>query len=408
MAPWVVAHVARQLRQEINWDWLIREAHRQSVLPLLRHNLHRHFWPQTPPDVRDYLTQACQHAQRRNLALTAELLRVLAHLQEAGVPAIPFKGPVLGLAAYSNAALRTFGDLDILVHEDDLGTASRLLAAQGYIPKFTFTPQQERAYRKAECALQFRHPGRDVVIELHWLLTERYLSIDLPMASFWKRSVSATLAGRSVIVFAAEDLFLYLCVHGCKHEWERLEWLSSVAAIIEAHPDLDWDAVYRRARKCGIHRLVKVTLLLANHLLQVAVPPPYRNDAGADHGTDALFREILAKLFVSDSKEHDSHKRGSWYLFLLRTRERWSDKARIIVFSSLRLPHPSAERYLPLPPQLSFLHYVVRPVRLLSAAVALTWHYWTTERKRLAAAPAASDPAAETARESAGAHILIH
>ena len=407
MAPWAIAHVARQLRQEIDWDLLLRQAHRHAVLLLLRQHLHSHFWPQIPPEVRDHLTQAAQHSQQRNLALTAELLRIQRQLRGAGVPAIPFKGPVLALAAYGNSALRTFGDLDILVHEQDLTAACQALTAQGYVPKFTFSPQQERAYRKAECALQFRDPKRDVVVELHWSLTERYLSINLPIDAFWSRAVPVKLAGQSLVTFAPEDLFLYLCVHGSKHEWERLEWLSSVAAVMEEQPKMNWEIVARRARECGIRRLVEVTLLLANRLLQVPIPPPYRNEAGADHGVETLFREVMSKIFAAGARENDSHKRGNWYLFLLRTRERWSDKTRIILRSSLRLPHPNAEPYL-LPPQLTYLHYIMRPLRLLRASVALTWHYWTAERKRLAPALPASDSGSEPASDTNNARLFMH
>jgi len=405
MPPWAIAHTASQLRHEIDWQALLREAHRHAVLLLLRHNLQRHFWPQIPAEVREYLTQAAQHAQRRNLALTAELLKILRTLRGAGVPAIPFKGPVLAAAAYGNAALRTFGDLDILVHEQDLTAAGEALVAQGYVPKFTFTSQQERAYRKAECALQFRHATRDVVVELHWSLTERYLSINLPIDDFWNRAIAVKVSGHPAVTFAPEDLFLYLCVHGSKHEWERLEWLSSVAAVMEAQPEMNWEAVAARAQECGIRRLVKVAVLLANRLLHVPLPLPFRNEAESDHGVDTLFREVMLKIFAPGLPENDAHKRGNWYLFLLRTRERWADKTRIILRSSLRLPHPNAERYM-LPPQLTYLHYVVRPLRLLRASVALTWHYWTAERRRLTAPQLERESG--HGRDSADAHLFTH
>ncbi len=408
MAPWMVAHVGRQLRQELNWRMLLQQAHRHAVVPLLRQNLQKHFWPQTPTEVRDYLTEACQRSQRRNLALTAELLRILTLLEKVEVAAIPFKGPVLAMTAYGSTALRTFGDLDILVTERDLTKACQVLAGQGYVPNFTLTPREERAYRRAECALQLRQPQRDVVVELHWLLTERYLSINLPIAAFWKRTVPAQLAGRPVLTFAPEDLLLYLCVHGCKHEWERLEWLSSIAALMEHNPNLNWQTVDRRARECGIHRLVKVTFLLVNALLQVPLPAPYRNEPAGDHAAEGLVREVVSKLFTQSApKQGEPHNRGSWYLFLLRTRERWSDKARIITFSSLRLPHPAAE-HVPLPSQLAFLHYVLRPVRLLRAAVALSWRYWMTERRRIARTSPASGPAAACAPETTEPRVLIH
>src|SRR5215469_7066735 len=103
-----VEHIREQLERPINWKLLLGEAHRHSVLPLLAHHLHQYFWPQIPQHVRDLLTEASRSSQRRNLALRTELLRILAILKSAKVPAIPLKGPLLAVQAYSNSALRMY------------------------------------------------------------------------------------------------------------------------------------------------------------------------------------------------------------------------------------------------------------------------------------------------------------
>jgi hypothetical protein len=394
MNPASVAHVGLHIGKGVDWNGLLQQAHRHSVLPLLRENLHSHFWPEIPVEIREYLTEASQRTQRRNLALTAELLRILAILAEAGVAAIPFKGPMLAVGAYANTAFRMFADLDILVREVELAKVRQLLVAQGYIPVYTMTGREERAYLRDECAFQLRNPRKDTVVELHWRLTERYLSINLPIDEFWNRSVQTVLAGRTVVTFALEDLFLYLCIHAGKHEWERLEWLCSVAAVIERYSEIQWPAVERYAREHGIDRLVRVTLLLANALLECPVPQPYRDSMALDPAAHEIAREVMLRLF-GGPKHSQPHKRAHWYLFLLRTRERWSDKLRIMAFTSLRLPHPAAEPLFSLPPQLACLHYILRPIRLLGAVLALTCRHWTTlpkpTRETVALPPASSE-----------------
>jgi hypothetical protein len=47
--------------------------------------------------------------------LTAELCRLISLFAAADIAAIPYKGPVLGLFAYGNIALRRFVDLDVIV-----------------------------------------------------------------------------------------------------------------------------------------------------------------------------------------------------------------------------------------------------------------------------------------------------
>jgi hypothetical protein len=371
----MVQHVAEQLDRPINWKLLLGEAHRHSVLPLLGYHLHQYFWPQIPQEVRNLLTEASRECQWRNLALRAELLRILAILKAAMVPAIPLKGPLLAVEAYGNSALRMYADLDILVHKADLEKARQALEADRYVPSFRFTPRAYQGYIRQECVLPFKHSQRGIPLEIHWSLTEKYLSINLPIDSFWQRSVPTLFAGQTVLAFRAEDLLTYLCIHAAKHQWERLEWLSSVTGIIEAHPEFDWVAVRRMANDSGVSRFVRVTLLLANRLLQTPLPAPFEESTDS-----AIVEEIVAhgisNLFGGMSKADDLQKRAKWYLFLLRGRERWSDKARIVIHSTFRRPHPSDFPGVSLPSKLSFLYYILRPARLLRTSMVLAWHNW--------------------------------
>jgi hypothetical protein len=281
---------------------------------------------------------------------------------------------------------------------------------ESYRPEFAFSAAGERAFHKAECALQFRHAGRDAVLELHWRLTERYLSVHLPVHRLWERLAPVPLAGRMVPTFAPEDLLLYLCIHGGKHEWERLEWLCSVAWLVAACPRMDWAAIRRQARASGTERLLSLGLLLARELLGVEVPGetgmqgsgirdhgsgeaaparehicfperrPLVSDfaaVGRDRASRRLAVEIGARLF---QPEKQVHARGKWYFYLLRSRERWRDRARIVCFSSVRMPHPSSRELVTLPAHLFFLYYLFRPARLLSASMAAAWRYAINRR----------------------------
>ena len=364
------AELRRILSREFDWEFLLREARRHAVLPLLRRGLHLHLEGVAPEEAREALLLACRRAQRRNLALTAELRRVLDALEKAGIRALPFKGPLLASLAYGDLSLRTFGDLDVLVRERDLALAERALAAEGYTPAYALTAGQERAYRKDECAIQLRQPARDVALEIHWRLTERYLSIELPEERLRERASPVTLAGKTVPAFAPEDLLLYLAIHGSKHQWERLEWLCSIAETIGRSPGLDWSAVRERARRAGVERMLHLSLRLAHDLLDLEYPHEIAWDIARDGAAEALARETAIKMFAP---EEPRRGRGAWYFYMLRARERWSDRARIAFYSCARLPHPSSRELVSLPARLSFLYYIFRPARLLAASMAAVW-----------------------------------
>ena len=61
-----------------------------------------------------------EHNAFHCLTNAAELLEVLNAFEKAGIAAMPFKGVVLGAAAYGDMTARTAGDLDLLIYYRDL------------------------------------------------------------------------------------------------------------------------------------------------------------------------------------------------------------------------------------------------------------------------------------------------
>jgi hypothetical protein len=92
-----------------------------------------------PPTVLDYLRNGYLMRSARNLLLTTELLKILDLFDSEGIPAVPFKGPVLAAQLYEDAALREFNDIDILVPRQNAFKALRMLQYLGYpaIPEFS-------------------------------------------------------------------------------------------------------------------------------------------------------------------------------------------------------------------------------------------------------------------------------
>lgn len=369
MAPASVTRVRDYLGSDLDWRHIVNQARDHAVLPLVNRNLTLHFQDLVPEPARSFLCAASWEGMRRNFVLTAELLRIFSLFEKLGIEIIPFKGPTLAVAAYGDLSLRMFADLDILVREKDLDRAVATLVDDGYELEYALTPKQEHIYRKTECALQLRHPDRNSVVELHWLLTERYLSIDLQIAELWERRRKTKIGKRTMMSLAPEDLFLYVCVHGSKHRWERLEWLCCVDAVAGSH-DLDWPAIENRARACGAERILHLALLLAHNLVGMPLPERLLNAAANDAAAAHLAEETAANFFSAERREsHHQMNRGDWYLYLVRIRERWRDKFRILVYSSLRVPHPTSREFIRLPSRLDFLYYILRPARLVGATV---------------------------------------
>jgi hypothetical protein len=155
-------------REGIDWPRLLRLALRHRVMPLLYRGLQA-----TGPDavLRAALDELRSHFHanaQRNLFLAGTLRTLLRLLEAHGIPAIPFKGPVLAVAVYGKLALRQFGDLDLLVRTQDASRARDLLLTQGYRwwdgrPRTLF-PRLRKVYELVSADGQ-------VLVELHWAIT---------------------------------------------------------------------------------------------------------------------------------------------------------------------------------------------------------------------------------------------
>src|SRR5579871_2643414 len=238
------------LRTPLDWRYLIAAAGKHGLLALLYSGLKSgDCLPLLPSPILTKLQAAVREATGKTLARTAELTRILEAFRSAEIPAMPCKGPIAALMAYGDISFRSFCDLDILVDLGDLDRARRQLQLLGYKPYLPINAQQERDYLNNECALQFRNEVREHIVELHWRFSERNASVDLPVESFWRRAQKISVAGMETLALCPEDLVLYLCVHGAKHRWERIEWIACLAGVLDFNPELDWKAIFKRSRQ---------------------------------------------------------------------------------------------------------------------------------------------------------------
>ena len=95
----------------------------------------------------------------------------------------------------------------------------------------------EAAYIHSEHAFQYLRDDDDLVVELHWRLEDRYLKFPFGTETLWSSASPERLFGNPVTALSPEMLFLYLCMHGAKHYWERLEWIACLPAVIRRYSD---------------------------------------------------------------------------------------------------------------------------------------------------------------------------
>jgi hypothetical protein len=301
----------------------------------------------------------------RSLRLTGELVRLLAAFESKGIAAIPIKGPLLALSSSGDLASREFDDLDILVRPREIQAARAVLVSLGYTPEHVLDPEQEAAFIRSEHAFRYMREHDQMVVELHWRLQDRYLSFPFDTEELWNRASTVSLFGHRVRCLTVEDTILFLCMHGAKHSWERLEWIACLPAMLHTNKSINWPVVIKRAEQLGGIRILYLGLLLACEL---------DSKSGAEAAlarlkAEPLAHELAARVWkMMGADEMTGSLREVYrYRFYLKARERLRDRLRVVRFASIRIPHPDSSvwEHVALPNGLLFLHYLLSPIRLL-------------------------------------------
>src|SRR5450432_3884807 len=105
---------------------LLELAREHRVLPIVFLRL-ADLGAAVPPAVKDHLRAEFDSNVVQNLANVAELIGLLKAFDREGIPAMPFKGVVLGASIYGDLTTRPAGDLDVLIHHRHLARATAVL-----------------------------------------------------------------------------------------------------------------------------------------------------------------------------------------------------------------------------------------------------------------------------------------
>jgi hypothetical protein len=368
--PIAAERVRKALKEAIDWERLVEAASRHGTAPLLYWNLSRLGCNGIPESTLSRLKGAFNAIALWNLSLTGELLKLLKLFGDVGIRALPIKGPALAATAYGNLSLRTFSDLDILMAMDDIRRAKEVLISQGYHAKLELTASEEASYLRSHHDYKFVHGDGRIVVELQTGITQWSFAFPIDFEDLWQRREEMTLAGVSVLNLPTEDLLIILCVHGAKHHWDQLKWISDIAELVDANSGrIDWHRLMNQARRQGGERMLLLGLFLAHDLVGARLPEQVSQKIHNDLQVKALADCVSARLFcdVSDTPR-SSEERPFFYW---EVRERLRDKLAIAwryfpeYFWRGIVPNKKDHEFLHLPPFLSLGYYVVHPFRMV-------------------------------------------
>jgi Uncharacterised nucleotidyltransferase len=344
-----------------DWPRFLRVALRHRVIGLVHDGLTRARLD-APPMVSQEISVLSAQLVRKNLMMAAEAHRLQRLFDEAGLPVLFVKGASLAVLAFGTLGLSSSQDIDLLVAPEVLSAANALVAHAGY-RRFDPPPEVNDAQLRLLLPLRkdfgFVHRATGLQIELHWrLFLNPHAMAETSIVAASRVVPVAGTAGLRTL--GEEDLFVYLCMHGALHWWNRLKWLADLNALLVSTPEGGVERLVCAAKARGAGLAAAQALLLCQNLLQAPLPASLMT--AMNKTTTLHWLEATAlRAMTSGQGERDPHEalfgttRGSLSAFLLSPSWRY----RLAELRNL-LTNPSDVLTVPLPQRLRFLYPLLR------------------------------------------------
>jgi hypothetical protein len=350
--------IMKLVNLDLDWEYIVDMATRHRLRPLLYYNLNKICPDNVPEDVLVSLREFYHSNVRKNLMMTGELVKVMKLLEENGVNAVTYKGPVLAQMAYGNVGLREFGDLDILVGKSYALKAKDLMFSQGY-KLIAPIKISDADFMKLEAEYIFINKKLGTKIEINWNFEGNFFSFKGDPRLLFDNQIKYNINDFEFLSFSTDNNFLMLSIHAAKHDWTRLSWIMDIAEFINKH-SINWEDTLKKADKLGVKKILLITLYLTHELWDLELPDIITFEFDSK-SLEKMVRKIKDNIFNEGEK--------SWNLvekFFLDIEKR-DDKLSGIKDSLNGLTKPTYTDFedIPINSFLFFIYPILRPFLLI-------------------------------------------
>lgn len=192
----------------------------------------------------------------RNILLLKEFDCVANLAQRNNIKLIALKGIANLKNLYPDLAQRDLGDIDILVHHQDLIKIVELLKQEGYcLENDNFDPQ--KPYSDYLNSIVLRKESKSpYFLHLHWHLKNTSLPLSMFKIDMDKVFNQANLVESEDSTFYllnAEHNFLYSCLHAFVHSYDRESFVEEILLFVSKNKDsLDSERIVSIAKKWNL------------------------------------------------------------------------------------------------------------------------------------------------------------
>jgi hypothetical protein len=355
--------IAEILERGVDWTYIRQTAMIHGIIPLLYRRLTEEMATLVPPGEIHLLRELFIENAANNMRMTQELGRVLDLLADAGIEVIPFKGPALAMQAYGDLSMRSFCDLDILIHKRDFLKAFDLFLKSGYSP--SLKRNQAEFLSKSGIELAFKYPQGN--LDIHWELAPRYLAVDFDIEEIFGNCATIIINKQEIKTLSLEHSLLFLCIHGYHHRWRCLKWTADVIHLVHNNSGPDWERVEKETSLSGSEYVLKQGLRYAKLRGGISYPESsedqsldidLENKSGNYIDNNLFLRKNKLDKFVTEMN------------YLLRNGKENPHLAFYYLKYFIMIPKIRDLQVITLPASLYPLYYFIRPFRVIKDFLA--------------------------------------
>ena len=286
----------RMLSEAIyDWDSVIESAYMHGVLPLVHKSLKS--VSTISESVKAEFKNINFSISRRNMLMSAELIKIIELFNANSIRSIAIKGPVLSQIIHNDITQRQFTDLDILIDVSQIYEAVKLLVDIGYEPEYSIEYLKNKTLLNVGKDFPATNTANDVLIEFHWrLFLDRYIkksNIDL----FSDKNHRCIINNVSVETLELNAQLLYLLLHGSKHYWERLKWIVDIDRLVRIYTDqIDWKRLITTAQEMEIEFMVYLGLAVSGEVLSTPLDIFIINNINSDQHVQKAKDTIISQI----------------------------------------------------------------------------------------------------------------
>jgi hypothetical protein len=346
--------VRQVLCEGIDWSVLKEQARKQNIIPLLYYRLKILHEPCGLPEIEYFFRDHYQANIYRNLMSAHQILWILKRLSNQGIHAIPIKGIVVALQAYKTPDMRQCGDIDILIHKQDLPHLIRILTESGFKPLLPFTKDIQASMVHFIMKSETFNARNRIDIDVHWKISDIFSSYPAT-DEFLQSARTISFSNGSIPTLPPEDALIMLSAHGMKHFWHELRHIADIIQLIKNNPGMDVESALVKAKRLRCLRVVSISLTLAHLLGGIEYDPPLSSHLNADPVAKKIANDIIRFHQNGEVPRPFTRIRS-----MTRSREHWLDALGFGLYALFSYTPPDG--YNPdVPRPLRPFYFIVKP-----------------------------------------------